>query len=257
MSWKRIWISYQTLVSKEITRFLRIWTQTLLPSTMTMFLYIVVFGTFLGKRIQEVDGHSYIAFIIPGLMMMSIINNSFSNVASSFYSSKFQKSIEELLVSPMPGWVMIAAYVTGGALRGIIVGALVMMVALFFTTLKLYSLFMVIAYIILTALVFATAGFMSGMFANKFDDIAIIPTFVLTPLTYFGGVFYSITLLPETWQKISLLNPILYMVNGLRYGFLGTSDINVYLGLTILSGFLALFMGVNIYLVNKGYRLRS
>ena len=222
-----------------------------------MSLYFVVFGVLLGERIQKVGSFSYIEFIVPGLVMMSVITSSFSNVASSFFSSKFQRSVEELLVSPVPNWLIVAAYVVGGASRGILVGCMVLMVSLFFTTLQLHSLPLIILFFLLTALTFATAGFTNGMLARKFDDIAIVPTFLLTPLTYFGGVFYSIDLLPSMWATISKANPILYMVNGLRYGFLGTSDIPVGIGVGILLLFLFALFGFNLYLMKRGYGLRS
>lgn len=222
-----------------------------------MSLYFVVFGVLLGERIQKIGQFSYIEFIVPGLIMMSVITNSFSNVASSFFSSKFQRSVEELLVSPVPDWLIISAYVVGGASRGLLVGCVVLVVSLFFTKLTLHSLPLIFVFLLLTALTFATAGFTNGMLARKFDDIAIVPTFVLTPLTYFGGVFYSIELLPGLWPTISRANPILYMVNGLRYGFLGTSDIPVPVGVAILLFFLVSLFALNIQLMKKGYGLRS
>ena len=251
------WIAFATIVRKEIVRFLRIWTQTLLPPAVTMSLYFVVFGKLLGDRIQDFGDFTYIEFIVPGLVMMSVITNSFSNVASSFFSSKFQRSVEELLVSPVPDWLIVAAYVVGGAARGLIVGVVVLLVSLFFTKLQLHSLALVILFFILTALTFATAGLTNGMLARKFDDIAIVPTFVLTPLTYFGGVFYSIELLPGIWPTVSRANPILYMVNGLRYGFLGVSDIPVPVGIVILVIFLVVLFGFNLWLMKKGHGLRS
>lgn len=242
---------------KEIVRFMRIWTQTLLPPAITMSLYFVVFGVLLGERIQTDNGFSYIEFIVPGLVMMSVITNSFSNVASSFFSSKFQRSVEELLVSPVPDWLIVAAYVVGGAVRGILVGLVVLGVSLFFTKLTLHSLAVVLIFLILTALTFATAGFTNGMVAQKFDDIAFVPTFILTPLTYFGGVFYSIKILEGVWVTLSRLNPILYMVNGLRYGFLGESDISITTGIVILLVFQVALFWVNLYLMKKGNGLRS
>lgn len=250
-------IAFWTIVRKEIVRFLRIWTQTVLPSAVTMAIYFVVFGAFLGSRIQDIEGFSYIQFIVPGLVMMATITNSFSNVASSFFSAKFQRSVEEMLVSPIPEWLLISAYVVGGAVRGIMVGVVVLGVSLFFTKLHLHAPLVVLLFITLTSLVFATAGFANGMLARKFDDIAIVPTFVLTPLTYFGGVFYSITLLPPVWQKVSLANPILYMVNGLRYGFLGVSDIRVDVGIIILAVFLVVLFGLNVHLMKRGVGLKS
>lgn len=257
MTVQQQWVAFATIVRKEIVRFMRIWTQTLLPPAITMSLYFVVFGVLLGRRIQSVNGFSYIEFIVPGLVMMSVINNSFSNVASSFFSSKFQRSVEELLVSPVPDWLIVSAYVVGGAARGILVGIVVLGVSLFFTKLSLHSLAVVLTFVLLTSLTFATAGFTNGMMARKFDDIAFVPTFILTPLTYFGGVFYSINLLPEFWARLTRLNPILYMVNGLRYGFLGKSDIPVGTGIVILLVFLVLLFAFNLHLMKKGSGLRS
>lgn len=257
MSTHQQWVAFSTIVRKEVVRFMRIWTQTLLPPAITMSLYFVVFGVLLGKRIQSINGFSYIEFIVPGLVMMSVITNSFSNVASSFFSSKFQRSVEELLVSPVPDSLIVAAYVVGGAVRGVLVGIVVLIVSLFFTRLTLHSLPVVLAFLVLTALTFATAGFTNGLLAKKFDDIALVPTFLLTPLTYFGGVFYSIDLLPPTWATLSKFNPILYMVNGLRFGFLGESDIPIGAGLAILVVFLAVLFGANLYFMKRGDGLRS
>lgn len=257
MNSEELRVAFYTIVRKEIVRYLRIWTQTVLPPAVTMSIYFVVFGRFLGDRIDNFGEFSYIQFIVPGLIMMSTITNSFSNVASSFFSSKFQRSVEELLVSPIPDWLLVSAYVVGGATRGILVGIVVLLVSLFFTHLTLHSLPIVMLFLVLTALMFATAGFANGMMAKKFDDIAIVPTFILTPLTYFGGVFYSISLLPPLWQKVSLANPILYMVNGLRYGFLGVSDIPVAAGVAILLVFQVVLFALNLYLMKKGKGLRS
>ena len=222
-----------------------------------MSLYFVVFGKLLGDRIQNFGDFSYIEFIVPGLVMMAVITNSFSNVASSFFSSKFQRSVEELLVSPVPDWLIVCAYVVGGATRGLGVGCMVLVVSQFFTKLSFHSLPLIFVFLLLTSLTFATAGFTNGMLARKFDDIAIVPTFILTPLTYFGGVFYSIELLPGIWPQISRANPILYMVNGLRYGFLGVSDIPVPIGIGILLLFLVGLFALNLRLMKKGYGLRS
>lgn len=257
MNSSQLWIAFSTLVRKEVVRFMRIWTQTILPPAITMSIYFVVFGRFLGDRIDDFGEFSYIQFIVPGLIMMSTITNSFSNVASSFFSSKFQRSVEELLVSPVPDWLIVSAYVVGGACRGLLVGLVVLFVSLFFTKIHLHSLLVVLIFLFLTSLVFATAGFTNGMMARKFDDIAIVPTFVLTPLTYFGGVFYSISLLPSLWQKVSLANPILYMVNGLRYGFLGVSDIPIVYGLVILLVFQVVLFAANLHLMKKGVGLKS
>lgn len=257
MNRQQLWVAFTTIVKKEVVRFLRIWTQTILPPAITMGIYFVVFGRFLGDRIQNFGDFTYIEFIVPGLVMMAVITNSFTNVASSFFSSKFQRSVEEMLVSPIPDWLLVSAYVVGGAVRGIMVGIMVLVVSLFFTKLSIHSLPLVIVFLILTALTFSTAGFANGMMASKFDDIAIVPTFVLTPLTYFGGVFYSIDLLPDFWRNLSKANPILYMVNGLRYGFLGVSDIPVGAGLAMLTFFFIATFGLCLVLMKKGKGLRS
>ena len=249
-------ISLGTIVRKEVTRFLRIWSQTLLPSVVTMTLYFIIFGHFIGSRIQGINGFSYINFIVPGIIMMAVITNSYANVVSSFFSAKFQKSIEEILVSPTPAWAIIVGYCLGGIARGLAVGLLVSLVALFFTKLVIHSYLIIILFFLLTTIVFSLMGFLNGIFAKKFDDVSIVPTFILTPLTYLGGVFYSVQLLPPLWQKISLLNPILYMVNGFRYGFLGYSDIPVYIGLLILTVLMIVLFWVNLVLMKKGVGLR-
>lgn len=229
----------------------------MLPPAITMAIYFVVFGRFLGDRIQDFGQFSYIEFIVPGLVMMAVITNSFSNVASSFFSSKFQRSIEEMLVSPMPDSILACAFIVGGAVRGVLTGIVVLAVSLLFSSLKIHSLALILLFLTLTALTFATIGLTTAVVAKKFDDIAIIPTFVLTPLTYFGGVFYSINLLPPFWRKLSLANPILYMVNGLRYGFLGVTDIPVSLGVIILLAFLFITFLLNLTLMKRGHGLRS
>lgn len=256
MTRHQLWVAFATIVRKEIVRFTRIWTQTILPPAISMSIYFVVFGKLLEVKTSS-PGFTYIEFIVPGLIMMAVITNSFSNVASSFFSSKFQRSVEELLVSPIPDWLLVSAYVVGGAARGLAVGLLVLIVSQFFVQIPLHSLLVILIFLILTAVTFATAGFANGMLARKFDDIAIVPTFVLTPLIYFGGVFYSIERLPEFWQTVSRANPILYMVNGLRYGFLGVSDVPVPAGIGILMLFLVTLFALNLHLMKKGQGLRS
>ncbi|MDP2838284.1 MAG: ABC transporter permease [Candidatus Moranbacteria bacterium] len=257
MTLNQMWVAYMTIVRKETGRFLRIWPQTLLPSVITTTLYYVIFGAFIGSQIQAIGGFTYIQFIVPGLVMMAVITNSFSNVASSFFGAKFQKQIEELLVAPVSPFVVVAGYVTGGLLRGLLTGALVLGVALFFTHLTMHSIFLTVAFIFLTALLFSLAGMVNAIYAKKFDGISIVSVFVLTPLTYLGGVFYSVTMLPPFWQKVSALNPILYMVNGFRYGLLGISDVNVtgsFIILVILSG---VMLGLTMYLFKTGRGLRT
>lgn len=226
------WVAFTTITRKEIVRFTRIWVQTLIPPVITMGLYFVIFGHLMGSRIGQMGGFDYMTFVVPGLIMMSVINNAYSNVVSSFFSAKFHRSIEELLVSPTPSYVILIGYVFGGALRGLLVGAIVTMVSLFFAKLAIQHLFITILVILLSSILFAIAGLINAIFANSFDDISIIPTFVLTPLNYFGGVFYSIELLPEFWQAVSQFNPILYLINAFRYGFLGVSDVNIAVALS-------------------------
>jgi len=249
--------AFRTILDKEITRILRIWMQTLLPSAITMTLYFIIFGTFIGSQVRNINGFTYMEFIVPGIIMMAVITNSFMNVVSSFFSTKFMRSVEELLVSPTPNYVILLGYIGGGMFRGLLVGFIVMLVSLFFTSINIHSIGIVIVFIFLTSLVFSLAGFLNSIFAKKFDDISIVPTFVLTPLTYLGGVFYSISVLPPIWQGISLINPILYMVNGFRFGFLGISDINIWIGFFMLVLFSMILFYVNLNLMKKGVGLKS
>ena len=257
MNRTEIAIALFTLVHKEIRRFMRIWVQTLVPPAITMTLYFVIFGNLIGSRIGEMGGFDYMQYVVPGLIMMSVITNSYANVASSFYSHKFQHCVEEILVSPMPNWVILFGFVIGGAMRGILVGILVSLLSLFFTKLQVDNLFVTILVIILTALLFALAGFINGIFANKFDDIAIIPTFILTPLTYLGGVFYSLDLLPDFWRAVSMVNPIVYMVNAFRYGILGVSDVDVYFSIGMIGFFVVIFTVFSLWLLNRGVGIRQ
>ncbi len=257
MTLQEQWIALSTIIRKEIVRFMRIWVQTLIPPVITVTLYFVIFGKLIGSRIGEMGGFSYVEFVVPGLIMMSIITNSYGNVVSSFFSVKFQKSIEEVLVSPTPNYIILFGYVFGGVIRGLLVGIIVTAVSLFFTTLTINNLPVTIGIVILTAIVFSLAGFFNALFARNFDDISIIPTFVLTPLTYLGGVFYSIKLLPEFWQGVSQLNPVLYMVNAFRYGILGTSDINVTSAFIGVMVFIVILSSACLYLLSHGTRLRS
>ena len=249
--------AYHTIVRKEVTRFLRIWTQTLIPPVITQSLYFLIFGKFIGSQIPDIQGVSYMSFIVPGLVMMSIINNAYANVSGSFFSSKFQRSVEELLVSPTPNWVMIAGYVTGGMLRGIIVGILVFVVSVFFTKPMISHFFVIAVFMVLTSLLFALGGFLNGILARGFDDIGIFPMFVLTPLTYLGGVFYSLNSLPEVWRDISYFNPILYLVNGFRYGFYGFADVSLLASLSILVFFVIVLIVVNLEILKRGIGLKN
>ena len=223
--WHRYGIAFGTLFTKEVLRFLRIWIQTILPSAITTALYFLIFGRLIGDRIGPMEGLPYVDFIVPGLVLMSVLTNAYTNVVSSFYLSKFSRYVEELLVAPLPPWVILAGFVAGGVARGLVVGLVVLLVAYGFAELRIHSLPILLMTLVLTAILFSLGGFINAIYAKSFDDITIVPTFVLTPLTYLGGVFYSIDLLPHFWQQVSLFNPILYMINAFRFGFLGVSDI--------------------------------
>lgn len=250
-------VAFKTIVTKEIIRWTRIWTQTLLPPAITMTLYFVIFGNLIGSRVGEMDGFGYMEYIVPGLIMMSVITNSYGNVVSSFFSAKYQRSIEEMMVSPVSNWVILFGYVGGGVLRGLLTGLIVTIIASFFVDLKIYNYFVVISVVFLTSVLFAIGGFINAVFARKFDDVAIVPTFILTPLTYLGGVFYSISLLPEFWQGVSKANPIIYMVNAFRYGFLGASDIAIEVAFALILVFIVALTSLAIYMLNRGIGLRA
>lgn len=256
MNLQRNLVAYHTIVIKEISRYMRIWIQTLLPPAISMALYFVIFGNLIGRRVGEMSGISYMEYIAPGIIMMSIINNTYTNVVSSFFGAKFQKHIEEMLVSPVPNYLILAGYITGGVTRGLLVGVIVSLVALFFTNLQVYSYSIMISVVLLTSILFSLGGMINGIFAKKFDDIAIVPTFILTPLTYLGGVFYSIELLPKFWQQVSLFNPILYMVNAFRYGLLGVSDINLGYAFSIIGLFVTGLTLLSLYLLKQGIGLK-
>lgn len=257
MNWQEKLIAFWTILRKEVRRFMRIWVQTLIPPVITMSLYFVIFGALIGSRIGQMDGFDYMSFVVPGLIMMSVITNSYANVVSSFYSAKFQSFVEELLVSPTPNYIILLGYVLGGVTRGLLIGLIVSVVSLFFTDLHIHHLGVTVAIVFLTSVLFSLAGFINAVFANSFDDISIVPTFVLTPLTYLGGVFYSISLLPEFWQGVSLFNPVLYMVNAFRYGFLGISDIDIGVAFAGISIFIVCLFSYALYLLNSGKRLRG
>lgn len=257
MSPSKQWIAFSTIVRKEIRRFMRIWVQTLIPPVITMALYFIIFGGLIGSRIGEMGGFDYMAFVVPGLIMMAVINNSYANVVSSFYSAKYTKSIEEIQVSPTPNYIILLGYICGGALRGLLVGIIVTFMALFFTKLPIHHIGITLSVILLTALLFSIAGMINAILANSFDDISVIPTFVLTPLTYLGGVFYSIDMLPAFWQGVSQLNPILYMVNAFRYGVLGVSDVNVVTSFVGIIAFLVVLFCACLLLMEKGKQLRT
>jgi len=257
MNAQQQYIAFTTILQKEIRRFMRIWVQTLIPPVITMALYFVIFGSLIGSRIGQMGGMDYMSFVVPGLIMMAVINNSYSNVVSSFYSAKFTKSIEELQVSPTPNYIILAGYVCGGSLRGLAVGAIVTSISLLFTDLHIHNVWVTVVVVLLTSVLFSIAGLINAIFANSFDDISIIPIFVLTPMTYLGGVFYSISMLPEFWQGVSKFNPVLYMVNAFRYGILGVSDVNILSALVGIVCFLSVLLAYALYLLEYGKKLRS
>jgi ABC-2 type transport system permease protein len=250
-------VAAKTIIRKEMSRVLRIWVQTIVPPAITMTLYFIIFGNLIGRRIGVMDGFDYMQYIAPGLIMMSVITNSYGNVVSSFFGAKFGKHVEEMLVAPMSYATIIIGHVAGGVLRGLLVGMLVTVIALFFTDLDVAHPLIMISIVLLSSIVFSLAGFINAVFAKKFDDISIVPTFVLTPLTYLGGVFYSISMLPEFWQNVSKLNPILYMVNAFRYGILGTSDIGIGQAYVILLVFVVLLFSGCMFLMRRGIGIRE
>ncbi len=234
--------AFRTIVRKEIRRFMRIWVQTITPPAINALLYLVIFGGLIGSRISEMGGVSYLTFIMPGIIMMGIIMNSYANVSSSFFSGKFQRSIEEMLVSPVSNLTILLGFITGGVCRGLLVGFIVAVVALGFTqTVPAHPLITLLV-ATMASVVFSLGGLINAVLARSFDDISIIPNFVLTPLTYLGGIFFSIELLSGFWQAIAKLNPILYMINGFRFGILGSSDIPLLHTFVVLLLFI-LFLG--------------
>ncbi len=249
--------AYKTIVIKEVLRFSRIWLQTIIPPAITMGLYFIIFGQLIGSQLSNIDGYTYMEYIVPGLIIMSIISNSYSNVVSSFYGTKFHHHIEELLVSPIANITIIAGYVSGGIARGLIVGIIVTLVSMFFTQISVASYITTIIVALLTATLFSLAGLINAIFANSFDDISIVPTFVLTPLTYLGGVFYSIEMLPEFWHNVSLFNPVLYMVNGFRMGMLGVSDASLATAIMIITGFIILLTSICLWLLSTGIGIKK
>jgi ABC-2 type transport system permease protein len=251
------WIGFSTIVIREFNRIVRIWGQTIVPPTVTAALYFVIFGSLIGKRVGLVGGFGYMQFIAPGLIMMSVITNAYGNVVSSFFGAKFGKHLEELLVSPLPNWLILSGYVAGGMLRGLLVGGVVTVVALFFTRLSVQHVWTVLSAVLLTSIVFSLGGFVNALFARNFDQISWFPTFVLTPLTYLGGVFYSITMLPAWAQAVSHVNPILYMVSAFRYGFLGSTDVDLRLAYGIMIGSAAFMFALAVVLLNKGSGIRE
>lgn len=255
--WKENLTALQTIIRREWIRIIRIWVQTLIPPVITMALYFLIFGELVGRQIGKIGNFTYIDFIVPGLIMMSVITNSYNNVVSSFFSSKFQKNIEELLVSPTSPYTIVLGYTFGGVVRGLFVGILVTLTSLFFTNLQFQHPFIIIITVFLTSILFSLGGFFNALFAKKFDDVTIIPTFILTPLTYLGGVFYSVKNLPEFWQTISYFNPILYMVNLFRYGFIGITDVNLLFSLGFILFLSIVLFLVNVRLMKIGYGIRN
>jgi ABC-2 type transport system permease protein len=250
-------VGFNTIVIREFGRIIRIWGQTIVPPAITATLYFIIFGTLIGRRLGDMGGYSYIQYIAPGLIMMSVITNSYGNVVSSFFGAKFGKHIEELLVSPLPDWLIVGGYVVGGILRGLIVGGVVTAVALIFTHMKIHHIAVVLSAVVLSSMVFSLAGMINAIFAKNFDQITFIPTFVLTPLTYLGGVFYTIELLPDWAQHLSQVNPILYMVNAFRFGFLGVSDVDVGLAYGIMIGAAVVLYASCVWLLHRGVGTRE
>lgn len=252
------WISFYTIVRKDVVRMFRIWAQTFLPSVVTSVLYFLIFGAFLGSRIGEVHGVSYISFVVPGLVMLAVVTNAYMNTSFTMFMSKFfSRNIDEILVSPTPPWVIVAGYVAGGMLRGVLIGTIVILVSLFFTHLPISSLFIIILFLVLTSLIFSVAGLVNGIYAKSIDGINLVPTFVLTPLVYLGGVFYSAEALPGFWGTLTKFDPIFYVINGFRYGFLGIADVSLYVSLGILLLFALFFLAMAWYLIRTGLGLRQ
>lgn len=257
MTRNELWVAFHTIAHKEIQRFMRIWSQTLVPPVITQTLYFIVFGGFIGSQIRDVSGITYMQFIVPGLVMMAIITSSYMNVVSSFYIMKFAKNIEELLVSPTPNWVIVAGFVAGGVARGLLTGGIVFIVSLVFTRPQIDHLFLILLFALLTAIVFSLGGLLNAVFAKKFDDTSIFTTFILTPLTYLGGVFYAIDKLPRVWQIASRFNPLVYMIDGFRFGFYGFSSVSIGLSVGLLVVFILVLVWANLYFLKKGTGLRS
>jgi ABC-2 type transport system permease protein len=255
---EKLWISFYTIVRKDTIRQFRVWSQTFLPSVVTSVLYFLVFGAIIGDRIQDFGEFSYIHFIIPGLVMLAVVTNSFSNVAFTFFTGKFfSRNIDEILVSPTPPWLLIAGYVAGGMVRGVITGGLVILISLFFALPPLEHPWVLLLFLVLSSMIFSLAGLINGIYAKNFDGITIVPTFVLTPLVYLGGVFYSVSMLPELWRSLTFLNPIFYLINGFRYGFLGITDVSLQVSVTVLLALTAILVGINWYMIKTGLGLRQ
>jgi ABC-2 type transport system permease protein len=257
MSARTNYIAFKAIMVKEVLRFSRIWIQTILPPMISTALYFLIFGRLIGNQIGDMDGFHYMEYIVPGLILMAVITNSYGNVVASFYSAKFQRNVEEMLVAPVPNYLIMIGFVGGGVARGLAVGFAVTLVALFFSAIPVHNLWVAISVVLLTSILFSLGGLINAIYANSFDDITIIPTFVLTPLTYLGGVFYTVTMLPPFWQSVSLANPILYMVNAFRYGLLGVSDVDLGVAYSAIIGFIVVLFWYTLRLLNRGYGIRS
>ena len=258
MSPYELWISFYTIVRKDVIRQFRVWSQTFLPSVVTSVLYFLVFGAIIGDRIQDFGEFSYIHFIIPGLVMLAVVTNSFSNVAFTFFTGKFfSRNIDEILVSPTPPWLLIAGYVAGGVVRGVVVGIMVILISLAFAVPPIHNAFVLLLFLLLSSIIFSLAGLINGIYAKNFDGISIVPTFVLTPLVYLGGGFYSVSMLPQLWQTLTYFNPIFYLINGFRYGFLGITDVSIWVSVGVLLALTAILSCINWYLIKKGLGLRQ
>lgn len=251
------YIAFRAILIKEVLRFTRIWVQTVLPPMITTALYFIIFGQLIGSQIGDVNGFHYMQYIVPGLILMSVITNAYANVVSSFYSAKFQHNIEEMLVAPVPNYLIMLGFLGGGVARGLAVGFAVTLVALMFTPIPLHNMWVAISVLILTSILFSLGGLINAIYANNFDHVSIVPTFVLTPLTYLGGVFYSVSMLPPFWQNVSLVNPILYMVNAFRYGLLGVTDVHLGVAYLAIIGFIAGLFAFALYLLNRGHGIRT
>ncbi|MDT8453071.1 MAG: ABC transporter permease [Gammaproteobacteria bacterium] len=256
MNFSQQLIAFNTIMVREYLRFIRIWVQTIIPPVITIALYFVIFGQLIGSQIGDIDGYRYMDYIVPGLILMAVITNSYANVVSSFFSAKFQKNIEEMIISPLPNYIILAGYISGGVARGVTVGITVTAVSMFFSDFQIHSLSITLAVFVLTSILFSIAGLINAVYARTFDDITIIPTFVLTPLTYLGGIFYSIKMLPEFWQTVSMGNPILYMINAFRYGLLGVSDIDVTTALVIIVAFIVILFTLALNMLNRGVGIK-
>lgn len=258
MNYFQMWTSFYTILRKDVVRVFRIWPQTLLPSVVTSVLYFLVFGTVLGKNIGDINGFSYIQFVVPGLVMLAVVTNAFTNVATTFFQAKFfSRNIDEILVSPTPPWVLIAGYVAGGTIRGVLIGIIVLIVSAFFAPLPFTHISIIVLFLLLSSILFALAGLVNGIYAKSFDGITIVPTFVLTPLVYLGGVFYSTEVLPGWWKTLTFFDPIFYLINGFRFGFMGVADVSIFISVGVLLALIAILVGVNWYLIRTGLGLKQ